>query len=345
MSRGGEGRRTPAVSLLIHVSPLHDKKSTSSCAETCQLARSLLIHPPASARDIGSACWILNNAFGNACGHRLGLRFSMAAPAPASTVNMQRLQQLRRSALPTPRQPQPQAHPQRHHVQAPQQPGIPPSSNAQPLQQQHAEQSRQTQAHQPAQLRTQMRSRCMKPAPRQLAPAQQSGAVQAVLQQAPAARQDGVPCPPPPPPQQVQPQQQQPPPDDSGATGLEDLFEDLELVDYTPFAAAAPAAAAGAGTPGSHGRTDAAAASGDRSTTGAVAAAQHTVGGGSLPATELIFRFERRGEGWGEEILPHLVMENRPLEKPRRDRPRSNQPDPWEVGSASSVGSVLPCSS
>ena len=50
------------------------------------------------------------------------------------------------------------------------------------------------------------------------------------------------------------------------------------------------------------------------------------------PATELIFRLERRGEGWGEEIFPHLVLEQRPLEPPRRRlRKRSSRPDPWEV--------------
>jgi hypothetical protein len=50
------------------------------------------------------------------------------------------------------------------------------------------------------------------------------------------------------------------------------------------------------------------------------------------PATELIFRLERRGDGWGEEIFPHLVLEQRPLEPPRRRvRKRSSRPDPWEV--------------
>lgn len=44
------------------------------------------------------------------------------------------------------------------------------------------------------------------------------------------------------------------------------------------------------------------------------------------PATELIFRLDRRGVGWGEEILPHLTVEQRILK-----RNRSAQPDPWTV--------------
>lgn len=32
------------------------------------------------------------------------------------------------------------------------------------------------------------------------------------------------------------------------------------------------------------------------------------------PPTELIFKLERRGDGWGEEIIPHLTVENRPIE-------------------------------
>lgn len=50
----------------------------------------------------------------------------------------------------------------------------------------------------------------------------------------------------------------------------------------------------------------------------------------SVP-TEMIFKLERRGNGWGEEIFPHITVENRPLEKPSRNRPRSTQPDPWQV--------------
>ena len=46
-------------------------------------------------------------------------------------------------------------------------------------------------------------------------------------------------------------------------------------------------------------------------------------------STELIFRLERRGEGWGEEIFPHLVIERRPIKK--RDRNRSSRPPPWTV--------------
>ena len=49
-------------------------------------------------------------------------------------------------------------------------------------------------------------------------------------------------------------------------------------------------------------------------------------------STELIFRLERRGEGWGEEIFPHLVVEQRPLaDVKKRDRNRSSRPRPWTV--------------
>ncbi len=49
-------------------------------------------------------------------------------------------------------------------------------------------------------------------------------------------------------------------------------------------------------------------------------------------STELIFRLERRGEGWGEEIFPHLVVEQRPWTSvAKRDRNRSSRPKPWTV--------------
>ena len=49
-------------------------------------------------------------------------------------------------------------------------------------------------------------------------------------------------------------------------------------------------------------------------------------------STELIFRLERRGEGWGEEIFPHLVVEQRPwTTTAKRDRNRSSRPKPWTV--------------
>ncbi|DBB12200.1 TPA: hypothetical protein ACH3X3_006306 [Trebouxia sp. C0006] len=52
-------------------------------------------------------------------------------------------------------------------------------------------------------------------------------------------------------------------------------------------------------------------------------------------STELIFRLERRGEGWGEEIFPHLVVEQRPwTSAAKRDRNRSSRPKPWTEGSA-----------
>ncbi|KAL4447914.1 hypothetical protein ABPG75_005133 [Micractinium tetrahymenae] len=48
-------------------------------------------------------------------------------------------------------------------------------------------------------------------------------------------------------------------------------------------------------------------------------------------STQLIFRLERRGDGWGEEILPHLVVEQRPLEKKKKRA--YSRPDPWKEGS------------
>ncbi len=50
-------------------------------------------------------------------------------------------------------------------------------------------------------------------------------------------------------------------------------------------------------------------------------------------ATELIFKLERRGFGWGEEIFPSLSVEQRPLQTTakRRDRDRSTGPRPWTV--------------
>ena len=52
---------------------------------------------------------------------------------------------------------------------------------------------------------------------------------------------------------------------------------------------------------------------------------------GSDDATELIFKLEKYGSGWGEELLPRLVVEQRPLQKRERFRNRSSFPDAWEV--------------
>lgn len=46
--------------------------------------------------------------------------------------------------------------------------------------------------------------------------------------------------------------------------------------------------------------------------------------------TELIFRLDRNGTGWGEEILPSLTVEHRPVKR-RRERNRSSMPRPWTV--------------
>ena len=55
---------------------------------------------------------------------------------------------------------------------------------------------------------------------------------------------------------------------------------------------------------------------------------------GSDNATELIFTLRKYGSGWGEELLPRLVVEQRPLRKRERVRNRSSFPDAWEVSDA-----------
>ncbi|CAK0786054.1 hypothetical protein CVIRNUC_009267 [Coccomyxa viridis] len=52
---------------------------------------------------------------------------------------------------------------------------------------------------------------------------------------------------------------------------------------------------------------------------------------GSDDATELIFTLRKYGSGWGEELLPRLVVEQRPLRKRERIRNRSSFPDAWEA--------------
>ena len=51
----------------------------------------------------------------------------------------------------------------------------------------------------------------------------------------------------------------------------------------------------------------------------------------SEDATELVLTLKRRGEGWGEEIFPHVALERRPVPKRMPRRNRSSMPDPWEV--------------
>jgi hypothetical protein len=123
------------------------------------------------------------------------------------------------------------------------------------------------------------------------------------------------------------------------AASIEDLFENLEQVDHTPMAAASyPPSATHGSTAGSAQAVGDVAASLDAAEqrSGAHGPATDCADvdsgdGSGMPATELIFRFERRGDGWGEEIFPHLTVENRLLEKRQRIRARSTQPDPWEV--------------
>lgn len=52
---------------------------------------------------------------------------------------------------------------------------------------------------------------------------------------------------------------------------------------------------------------------------------------GTDPPTELIVNLDRRGEGWGEEIVPYVTVEWRPIVKNKRIRFRSQGPNPWEV--------------
>ena len=52
---------------------------------------------------------------------------------------------------------------------------------------------------------------------------------------------------------------------------------------------------------------------------------------GSEDATELIFTLKKYGSGWGEELLPRLVVEQRPIQKRERLRNRSSFPDAWQV--------------
>ncbi|GMH35055.1 hypothetical protein BSKO_02923 [Bryopsis sp. KO-2023] len=54
---------------------------------------------------------------------------------------------------------------------------------------------------------------------------------------------------------------------------------------------------------------------------------------GEVP-TELIIKLDRRGYGWGEEIIPRLTVERRPIAKKKSSlRNRSKTPTAWEEGS------------
>jgi hypothetical protein len=52
---------------------------------------------------------------------------------------------------------------------------------------------------------------------------------------------------------------------------------------------------------------------------------------GKVLPTELIIRLERRGEGWGEEFIPFLTVEQRPIESRARLQ-MAERAEPWEVG-------------
>ena len=140
---------------------------------------------------------------------------------------------------------------------------------------------------------------------------------------------------------------------------IEDAFEDLIGVDDTPMAQLPVAGALPAERSGRHKGTEAPANGstadedhytnlrcasevghldhhGSNSGSHSSGAGRASVGpspdGAAMPRpTELIIKLERRGVGWGEEIFPHIVVENRPIEKPSRERPRSQKPDPWQV--------------
>ncbi len=52
---------------------------------------------------------------------------------------------------------------------------------------------------------------------------------------------------------------------------------------------------------------------------------------GDEEATELIFKLEKYGSGWSEELFPRLTVEQRPIKKRIRIRNRSSFPDAWQV--------------
>lgn len=62
--------------------------------------------------------------------------------------------------------------------------------------------------------------------------------------------------------------------------------------------------------------------------------------------SELVFRLERRGEGWGEEIFPHIVVEKRPMQL-TKSKHKCQHPDPWEVrrGRGGGWGGASVCAS
>lgn len=226
----------------------------------------------------------------------------MAASAPAAYVGAPRMQHLRRAAHSAPHQPQPQ-------------PPCPPQQRPHSRPQQAVQQPQQQQ--QPYQSRL-LDDTALHDGSADCRPSHQH------MQQ------------PLPPRLQPPPQQPQQPPADS----IEDLFEDLEQVDFPPLAPAASAARAVAdaavdASADVSPSCDGAELLADSSEEPAADSGGSDEGDGDQ-ATELIFRLERRGDGWAEEIFPHITVENRPLEKKQRIRPRSNQPDPWEVRPASS---------
>ena len=73
-------------------------------------------------------------------------------------------------------------------------------------------------------------------------------------------------------------------------------------------------------------------------TRGVYAGGEQRASNGTEEATELIFKLEKVGSGWGEELFPRLTVEQRPIKKRIRIRNRSSFPDEWQVCLAS-----LPC--
>ena len=62
---------------------------------------------------------------------------------------------------------------------------------------------------------------------------------------------------------------------------------------------------------------------------------------GGEEATELIFKLEKYGSGWSEELFPRLTVEQRPIQKRIRVRNRSSFPDAWQVIFISSCSRLM----
>lgn len=75
-------------------------------------------------------------------------------------------------------------------------------------------------------------------------------------------------------------------------------------------------------------------------TCGVYAGREQRASNGTEEATELIFKLEKIGSGWGEELFPRLTVEQRPIKKRIRIRNRSSFPNEWQVCLASLPGAL-----